>query len=72
MWITVSIRRTPLLRWVRTGPIDAGEETRAALMEFAVEDGDLEFDSATHREDSEARVSRMLGLIVASREYQFA
>ena len=54
------------------GPVDAGEETRAGLLNFASRGGDLRFDSDEERELSEARIARMLQLIVATREYQFA
>ncbi len=44
----------------------------AALLEFAERGGDLTFGTEEERAASEARIGRMLTLIVASREYQFA
>ena len=54
------------------GPIDVSDVTREALLEFAEREGDLDFQSEAQREQSEARIGRMLSLIVASPEYQFA
>ena len=55
-----------------TGPIDAGAETRDGLMEYAESGGELAFRTADETAESEARVARMLQLVVASREFQFA
>jgi hypothetical protein len=54
------------------GPVDAGEETRAGLLNFASNGGDLRFDTEEERERSAARIGRMLQLIAATREFQFA
>ncbi len=54
------------------GPMDVAPETRQALLEFAEKGGDLRFDTVEQRQQSEARIGRLLTLIVASREYQFA
>ena len=54
------------------GPIDASSETRRALVGFAESGGDLRFDTEKARQRSAARIGRMLQLIVASREFQFA
>ncbi len=54
------------------GPLDASAETRRTLLDFADLDGDLKFDTEETRKKSEARIVRMLTLIVASREFQFA
>ena len=54
------------------GPLEVSSETRSALLELAEREGDLTFDSEAERARSEARIGRMLTLIVASREYQFA
>ena len=54
------------------GPVYAGGETRAGLLNFARNGGDLRFDTDDEREVSEARIGRMLQLIAATREYQFA
>ncbi len=54
------------------GPLEVSAETRAALLEFAQDGGDLRFNSKKARRSSEARVGRMLGLIAAAPEYQFA
>ena len=55
-----------------SGPLDASDDTRRVLEEFASEDGPLTFGTDEERATSEARVGRMLQLIVASPEYQFA
>ncbi|MHB8573785.1 MAG: DUF1800 domain-containing protein [Dehalococcoidia bacterium] len=54
------------------GPLRAGAETRAGLLRFAESGGDLDFATSEQRQQSTARVGRMVQLIVASREYQFA
>ncbi len=54
------------------GPLSAGDQTRKALLDHANEGGDLRFDSDEAREESAKRVARMLTLIVAAPEYQFA
>ncbi len=54
------------------GPISVGSETRSALLKFARSGGELRFDTEEARKQSAARVVRMLQLIVASKEYQFA
>ena len=54
------------------GPIDVGDETRAGLLKYAASEGSLRFGSDSEREQSAARIGRMLQLIAASREYQFA
>ena len=54
------------------GPLKAGDQTRQALLDHANEGGDLRFDGDAAREESAKRVARMLTLIVAAPEYQFA
>ena len=53
------------------GPLTVGKETQGALLEYAESGGELRFGSEAEREESSARVARMLQLIVASIEYQF-
>lgn len=53
------------------GPVAVGPEAREELLEYAEAEGPLDFDSPGGRAESEARVVRMLQLIVATREYQF-
>ena len=53
------------------GPLTVGKETQEALLEYAESGGELRFGSEAEREESSARVARMLQLIVASIEYQF-
>ncbi len=55
-----------------SGPIDAGAETRDGLMEYAESGGELGFRTPEEEAESSARVGRMLQLVVASREFQFA
>lgn len=54
------------------GPLDVGETTRESLTRFAASQGDLNIGSDDAEEENNARVVRMLQLIVSSREYQFA
>ena len=52
------------------GPIVPSKETLSTLNEFAAEEGDLIFDN--NEQNSEERVGRMMQLVVACPEYQFA
>ena len=54
------------------GSLEVSPETHEALLESAKSGGELSFASKEEREQSAARVSRMLQLIAASPEYQFA
>jgi uncharacterized protein (DUF1800 family) len=54
------------------GPLDVQPETRAALVDFADQVGEINFGSDENRALSEERIGRLLRLTVASREYQFA
>ena len=54
------------------GPVELDTETRAALLKHAQAAGDLEFGTDQDREASASRVARILQLIVATKEYQFA
>jgi len=53
------------------GPLDVSEGTRAGLIGFSEEGGDFRWDTAEYIQSSTARVSELLQLIVATREYQF-
>ena len=54
------------------GPLEVGEQTRTALSAYADSVGDIDLSSDQARTDNAGKVARMLQLIVASREYQFA
>ena len=54
------------------GSLEVGGETREGLIRYASSAGELRLDTEVEREKSAARVTRMLQLIVAAREYQFA
>ena len=54
------------------GPVEVSDETKSALRKYANSGGDLRFGTDADREESAARIARMLQLIVSSREYQFA
>ena len=54
------------------GPVNVTDVTRQSLADTAAEEGDLKFGNATETAESERRIVRMLQLIVASREFQFA
>ena len=53
------------------GPVHASKDTRRVLEEFAAEEGPLTFGDDEERAASEARIGRMLQLVVSSPEYQF-
>ena len=54
------------------GLIDVSDETRRGLLRLARSQGDLRFDTEADSDEAARSVSRMLQLIVSSREYQFA
>ena len=54
------------------GPLEVDDVTRRALLDATEAGGRLRFDTPEEREASAARIDRLLQLIVASREYQFA
>ena len=54
------------------GPIEVGDETRQALSKYADEVGDLELSTDEDRAENATKIARMIQLIVATREYQFA
>ena len=54
------------------GPLEVGEYTRTALSAYADSVGDVDLGSDEARTENAGKVGRMLQLIVASREYQFA
>ncbi|MXY20186.1 MAG: DUF1800 domain-containing protein [Dehalococcoidia bacterium] len=54
------------------GPLEVGADTRTALSAYADSVGDVDLGSDEARTENAGKVARMLQLIVASREYQFA
>ena len=54
------------------GPMEVGEKTQAALSNYADSVGDVDLSTNEARTENASKVARMLQLIVASREYQFA
>ncbi|MEX0761822.1 MAG: DUF1800 domain-containing protein [Dehalococcoidia bacterium] len=54
------------------GPVQVSDVTHQSLVDFAEEEGDLTFGTPGEVQRSEQRIVRMLQLIVASREFQFA
>ena len=54
------------------GPLEVDDVTRQALLDAIEAGGRLRFDTPEERQASAARIDRLLQLIVASREYQFA
>ena len=54
------------------GALSVGDETRQVLLRSARNGGELRFGTPEERQASAVRVGRMLQLIVASKEYQFA
>ena len=55
-----------------TGPVSVGSETREGLVRYAESGGILGFASEEESDLSASRIVRMIQLIVASRDYQFA
>jgi hypothetical protein len=54
------------------GALTVGDATRQALLRYARNGGELHFSTSEERQASTVRVGRLLQLIVASKEYQFA
>ena len=54
------------------GPLSVSSETRNAMFTHAESGGELRFGTEEEREKSTSRIVRMLQVIVATREYQFA
>ena len=54
------------------GPLEVGDDTRGALSAYADSVGDVDLSDEVARTENAGKVTRMLQLIVASREYQFA
>ena len=54
------------------GPINVSEETRATLVEFASQRGDLDLRGHQPGDESEQRVGDLLRLTASTREYQLA
>ena len=54
------------------GQYEIGDKTRQSLVSHAERDGDLVFDRRGAAECSEQRITEMLQLVVATREYQLA
>ena len=57
------------LDWL--GPLTVTDDTRRELIQHADAGGDLRFDSGQARDESSARIVRMLQIVVSSVEYQF-
>ena len=54
------------------GPLEVNPGSRNELIAFASEGGDFGWDGVEQAQASAARVSELLQLIVALREYQYA
>ena len=54
------------------GPLEVSAESREGLLQYARSVGGLKFDTEADRAESESVIVRMVQLIVATREYQFA
>ncbi len=54
------------------GPLQLGEESRSALGRYADAVGDLDLGTDQARTENADKISRMIQLIVSTREYQFA
>ena len=54
------------------GPIEVGDETHAALDNYADAVGDIDLSTDKLRTENAAKVRRMIQLIVSTQEYRFA
>ena len=54
------------------GPLEVSDDAREGLLHYAHAAGELRFGTDAEREESRSRIVRMVQLIVATREYQFA
>jgi hypothetical protein len=54
------------------GPVELNDDTRAALLRHVEADGEFAFGTDQERETSASRIAKVLQLIVATKEYQFA
>jgi NAD(P)H-dependent FMN reductase len=54
------------------GPLEMNPKSRQGLIGFVEDGGDFSWDTDEHVQASTARVSELLQLIIATREYQFA
>ena len=54
------------------GPLELSTDVKSGLLEYANAVGELRFDTEAEREKSQFHIVRMVQLIVATREYQFA
>lgn len=54
------------------GPLNVSDATLRELLTHAIEDGELSWDSETSSKESETKIGKILTLIAASRDYQFA
>ena len=53
------------------GPVEVGNETRSALMDYSANDGELRRGTEEERMDFSRRVTEMLQVIVSTAEYQY-
>ena len=54
------------------GPIEVGDETHAALDNYADAIGDIDLSTDKLRTENAAKVGRTIQLIVSTQEYRFA
>ena len=54
------------------GPLDVSDATLSELLSHAIKGGELAWNTSEEISDSEIRVGKVLALIAASRDYQFA
>ena len=54
------------------GPLTVSSATRQSLLRAIMNGGAVQFGTATERQASTVRIARLLQLIVATPEYQFA
>ncbi|MCH8184761.1 MAG: DUF1800 domain-containing protein [Chloroflexi bacterium] len=54
------------------GPLEASEDTRASLVEYASRLGDIDLKDRERNGEAEQRVSNMLRLVASTREFQLA
>ena len=54
------------------GPLEVSEDTYGALQKYANAVGDISLDGNEFKQENIEKITRMIQLIVSTREYQFA
>ena len=54
------------------GPLEVSKDTYEALQKYANEVGDIDLEMNEFKQENIEKITRMIQLIVSTREYQFA